>query len=113
VGATLEHHDSRTAALAAEREAILTEKPVWNVQHCPAESGVLPDRLNYAEIADDLIARIRAGELTPGAWLPTYAEMAAQHGVSISTITRAMALLRDRGLVVGTTGRGVRVAGLS
>jgi DNA-binding GntR family transcriptional regulator len=66
--------------------------------------------LSYAQIAEDLASRIRSGEYQPGAQLPTYQQIAALYSVSMSTAARAVALLRDRGLVVGAPGRGVFVA---
>lgn len=66
--------------------------------------------LSYAQIADDLAARIAVGEYPPGSMLPTTAELADLYSVSVTTAYRAVALLRDRGLAVGSQGRGVFVA---
>jgi GntR family transcriptional regulator len=65
--------------------------------------------LSYVEIAADIEARIRSGEYQPGAKLPSYSQLAELYSVSFSTAARAIALLRDRGLVVGAPGRGVFV----
>ncbi|WP_422771267.1 winged helix-turn-helix domain-containing protein [Plantactinospora sp. WMMC1484] len=65
--------------------------------------------LSYADIAADITARIRAGEYEPGAKLPSYTQLADLYSVSFSTAARAVALLRDRGVVVGAPGRGVFV----
>ncbi|WP_341717870.1 GntR family transcriptional regulator [Micromonospora sp. FIMYZ51] len=65
--------------------------------------------LSYADIAADIAARIAAGEYAPGSKLPSYAELADLYSVSVSTAARSVALLRDRGAVVGAPGRGVFV----
>jgi GntR family transcriptional regulator len=67
--------------------------------------------LSYADIAGDIAARIKAGEYEPGAKLPSYTQLAELYSVSFSTAARAVALLRDRGVVVGSPGRGVFVKG--
>lgn len=66
--------------------------------------------LTFRQIADDMAARIRAGEYPPGAELPSYQKLADVYSVSRATAARAYALLHDRGLVVGEPGRGVYVA---
>lgn len=70
----------------------------------------MPARLSYRQIADDLAARIEAGEYPPGAQLPSYREIAKLYTVSIATSARAVGLLHDRRLVYGEPGRGVFVA---
>lgn len=67
-------------------------------------------RLTYMEIADDLQARIRAGEYAPGGRLPSYAQLAVLYSVSVSTAQRAITVLRVRGAVEGDPGVGVFVA---
>jgi GntR family transcriptional regulator len=71
--------------------------------------GVPPVPLTYRQVADDLAARIERGEYQPGHAIPSYRELAELYSVSISTASRAVALLRDRGVVVGHPGRGVFV----
>jgi len=69
-----------------------------------------PRRLTYQGIADDLADRIKHGEYPPDQQIPSYTQLAALYGVSVATAQRAVALLRDRGLVVGVAGIGVFVA---
>lgn len=69
-----------------------------------------PRRLNYRQIADDLAARIAAGEYSADEPLPSYAELAVMYSASVATAQRAYALLRDRGVVVGIPGVGVFIA---
>jgi GntR family transcriptional regulator len=70
---------------------------------------VPPVPLTYRQVADDLAARITRGEYKPGYAIPSYRELAELYSVSISTASRAVALLRDRGVVIGVPGRGVFV----
>ncbi|MET7706574.1 winged helix-turn-helix domain-containing protein [Micromonospora sp. NPDC005413] len=65
--------------------------------------------LSYVDIAADIAARIKTGEYEPGAKLPSYTQLGDLYSVSFSTAARAVALLRDRGIVVGAPGRGVYV----
>ena len=64
---------------------------------------------SYSDIAADITARIETGEYASGEKLPSYAQLADLYSVSFSTVARAVALLRDRGVVVGAPGRGVFV----
>ncbi|MEU5950639.1 winged helix-turn-helix domain-containing protein [Micromonospora sp. NPDC047465] len=70
----------------------------------------MPIPMSSREIADDLSARIRAGEYPPGQKLPSLRELAELYSVSVSTIQRALELTRDRGHTVGRAGVGVYVA---
>ena len=53
----------------------------------------------WRKVADHIAARIAAGELQPGARLPGERDLAAEYGVSLGTARRAVADLRERGLV--------------
>jgi GntR family transcriptional regulator len=63
----------------------------------------------YVQIADWVAAHIEDGSWQPGHRLPAERAMAADWGVAYLTIRRAMAELRDRGLVVSVQGRGTYV----
>jgi GntR family transcriptional regulator len=67
--------------------------------------------LSYRDIADEVQRRIESGDYPPDSPIPSYASLAAHYAVSVSTVQRAMMLLRDRGMVVGRQGRGVFVVG--
>ncbi len=69
----------------------------------------MPIPMSSRQIADDLSDRIRAGEYPPGSRLPSRRELAELYSVSVSSIQRAQELVKDRGLVVGSPGRGVYV----
>lgn len=62
------------------------------------------------EIASSAEAAIAAGELAPGSALPSVRRLAADLGVSPTTVSGAYGELRRRGLVVSQSRSGVRVA---
>ena len=74
----------------------------------PAIDPAAP-KLVYVQVADHITARIKAGELAPGARLPAERDLATEYGVAYDTIRRATALLRDRGLIITIVGRGTYV----
>lgn len=63
-------------------------------------------RAPYEMVASELRQRIASGLIKPGAQLPTLSELAVEHGVAISTVSRAVAKLKEDGLV--RAGRGQR-----
>jgi DNA-binding transcriptional MocR family regulator len=63
----------------------------------------------YRAIADAIGAAVAAGELRPGERLPTHRALAEALGVDLTTITRAYAEARGRGLLQATVGRGTFV----
>lgn len=63
----------------------------------------------YVEVADDLRARIRAGEWEVGDRLPSRAEIAAHYGVGVNVAQKAQRLLVAEGLVEARAGSGVYV----
>lgn len=64
---------------------------------------------NYTELADAVVADIRAGRLRPGDRLPPQREFAFSRGIAASTAQRVYAELRRRGVVSGEVGRGTFV----
>ena len=63
----------------------------------------------YSKVADRLRAQILQGELTTGQRLGTEAELTAELGVSRVTLRKAIAVLREEGLVVARQGVGTFV----
>jgi GntR family transcriptional regulator len=61
------------------------------------------------QIADDLRARIEAGEFARGVKLPSIRELATDYGVAQMTANGALQQLRSEGLVIAS-GRGHFVA---
>ncbi len=63
----------------------------------------------YLRLAERAESDIGDGVLAPGAKLPPQRDLAFDLGVTIGTVGRAYALLRERGLVSGEVGRGTYV----
>jgi DNA-binding GntR family transcriptional regulator len=63
----------------------------------------------YVEVADDLRARITAGEFTNGAQLPTESALCDRHGVSRFTVREALRRLQAEGLIRRRRGSGTTV----
>ena len=60
----------------------------------------------YLAIADAIEDAVKAGALEVGARLPPQRDMAIKLGLTLSTVTRAYALAKQRGHIVGHVGRG-------
>lgn len=68
-----------------------------------------PDRKpppKYRKIADDLRARIEAGEYPAGTQLPTKAELMERHSAALATVDHALDELRSMGLAETRQGIG-------
>ncbi|GAA3436640.1 GntR family transcriptional regulator [Kutzneria kofuensis] len=63
----------------------------------------------YRELADELRDAIRRGVYPPGTTLPKQEELAAEHGVNINTVRKAVASLEAEGLVTPVRRRGTVV----
>jgi DNA-binding transcriptional regulator YhcF (GntR family) len=63
----------------------------------------------YRQLADHLREQIASGELPPRTPLPSAKTLAQEHGIAIGTVTRAVDVLRQEGLVRTVPGRGVWV----
>lgn len=64
----------------------------------------------YRHIADDLRAKIRAGQLEQNAKLPTEGELSEQYEASRNTVREAIRRLTDEGLLESRPGQGTFVA---
>lgn len=69
------------------------------------DSGVAP----YRQIAEQVRAGIRLGELAPGERLPTADEVVEQLGINHNTVIKAYRELRYDGLVTPCPGHGTFV----
>jgi len=67
------------------------------------------ERPPYEVVAADLRARIMAGDLVPGAQLPSTAHLVAEFGVSNTTVQKALAVLKGEGYLTSRQGKGVYV----
>lgn len=63
----------------------------------------------YAPVVTDLRARITGGDLTPGDWLPSEAQLMEQYGVTRYSAREAIKRLAEDGLIVVVDGRGSHV----
>lgn len=66
----------------------------------------MPAQPQYRRIADELRARIEAGDLAPEDALPSEARIVARYGVSRGTARQALAALESAGLVESIPGKG-------
>ena len=64
----------------------------------------------YRQLVDAIAERIASGDLAAGERLPPQREIARQLGINLTTVTRALSALQQRGLVEGRPGRGTVVA---
>ncbi|HEY1927264.1 MAG TPA: PLP-dependent aminotransferase family protein [Caulobacteraceae bacterium] len=63
----------------------------------------------YLAVADAILEDVRTGRLAPGARLPAQRELAKALGVDFTTVTRAYAEARRRGLISARVGQGTFV----
>ncbi len=61
----------------------------------------------YRQLAGILRDQIQSGELAPGAAVPSVKRLRQEYGVAETTARKAVALLRDEGLVETVMGWGV------
>ncbi len=61
----------------------------------------------YAQVANDVERRIKAGEFTRK--LPAERAFAEEYGCAYTTVRHAMAILRERGVIITAHGRGTFV----
>ncbi|WP_087100057.1 GntR family transcriptional regulator [Nocardiopsis sp. JB363] len=64
----------------------------------------------YIQVADRLRERVRRGEFEPRVQLPSESMLVADYGIARETARRAIAVLRQEGLVVTLPQRGTFVA---
>lgn len=62
-----------------------------------------------SQLVKELTVAIQGGHYPPGVALPTHRQLAAQKGIATASVSKAYALLKTRGLVIGEVGRGTFV----
>jgi GntR family transcriptional regulator len=78
-----------------------------SVHLLPSELG----QSRYGAVASAIKARITRGEWPAGSAIPAEQTLAAEHGVALGTLRRALDLLAKQGLVERVHGRGTFVKG--
>jgi GntR family transcriptional regulator len=68
-----------------------------------------PGRSRYSVLAEALRTRVLRGEWPPGTAIPAEQTLAAEHGVALGTMRRALQVLVDEGLIERIHGRGTFV----
>lgn len=76
---------------------------------CRTETPMPSIPVGYRQVAEDLRARIAAGEYPAGSRLPTIAKLAERYGTSDTTVKKAVLLLQTQGVIVGVQGAGLYV----
>lgn len=64
----------------------------------------------WSQLASILREEITSGRIAPGKLLPSMRTLQQTHGVSDGTVKRALAKLRQEGLIKSVPGRGTYVA---
>lgn len=70
-----------------------------------------PGQSRYAALAAAIRQRVVDGEWPPGSALPAETRLAAEHGVALGTLRRALELLAEQGMIERRHGRGTFVRG--
>ena len=83
---------------------------VRSVPTSPFTPDPADPRYLYEQLADYIAEQIAKGDLRPGDRLPAEREFGEVYGVSLGTARRAVAILRERGLVVTKPITGTFVA---
>lgn len=60
----------------------------------------------YQQLANRLRAAMEAGDYEPGEQLPSHQGLSDTYGVAVGTVKRALAVLRDQGLITTRHGMG-------
>jgi DNA-binding GntR family transcriptional regulator len=63
----------------------------------------------YMQVAGILRARIESGQLLPDRPVPSESQLEQEFGIARGTARKAIAVLRDEGLVITVRGRGTYV----
>ncbi|WP_282084044.1 GntR family transcriptional regulator [Streptomyces tendae] len=111
-----EWHDSRALALAAEEEAIRTERPRYNGKHNYDDASFTPEAwpaISKTPKVDTMAALMR-DEITSGRWrasqrIPSLRTLGAAAGVSQRIVSKASVILQGEGLLDLKAGHGLFV----
>ncbi|MCX5528968.1 winged helix-turn-helix domain-containing protein [Streptomyces sp. NBC_00006] len=114
---TDEWHDSRKLALDAERVTVQAEKPLYNRTHNyddaafdPASWPTVVFGSKVEQVASLIRNEIASGRWRAGQRLPSIRRMTEATGASQPVVSKASTRLRQEGLLVFESGRGLFVA---
>ena len=102
--AWLAEADQRAAAGLLARMPARPEAPATRAERAKTDPQSPRERL-----AVELRDRILAGEFSVGSYLPGVKQLAATHSIAPSTAHRALALLKDWGMIAGGLGERAKV----
>ena len=91
----------------------LTKSPGLLQGNGPAAWQPIARRKLYREVLDRLLSRIRSGEFSAGAWLPSERELMQMYGVGRPAVREALQSLARMGLLAIVHGEGARVLPLT
>lgn len=80
-----------------------------HLQCGPEGKYMKPELLLYEQIAVKMKSDILAGRFMPGQRLPAIRKLAEMYMVNINTVLRAIAALKDKGLLITKIGQGTFV----
>ncbi|MBO4270410.1 winged helix-turn-helix domain-containing protein [Microbispora triticiradicis] len=69
-----------------------------------------PDVYVWQAVADEIKRRIKAGQYQPRMPIPAERRMAEEFGVAVNTVRRAVAVLREEGVLMTLPAKGTFVA---
>lgn len=98
-----------TVLLVRPARVCCTRGGLYNLVHKGEFVGDTLGQPEYRRVMGDLRRQIVDGQLEVGAPIPSTASLKSQYGVSITVVRRAVAELRNEGLLYGQTGKGVFV----
>lgn len=75
----------------------------------PFDPDLVAAEYVYVRMADHVVARIKAGELPPGARLEGERQMSGDYGVALGTVRRAIRELVERGWLITLPAKGTFV----
>lgn len=113
---TVEWHDSRPLALAAEEDAIKAECPRYNGKHnyddAPFDPSSWPRVTGFRKVpavAELMRAEVTSGRWAPGQRIPSLRTLGEAAGASPRIVSKASTQLQSEGLLDFQPGHGVFV----
>ena len=102
------------------RDAVYVDetRPAYPCRQRPSYVSPMPGEFHlspgpayaWQQVADHLEAQIRDGELAPGARLSGERDLAAEYGVALGTLRKAIGVLREKGLLIPTPSKGTFIS---